>query len=84
MKDTRVFWKRPASAGPIAFHKLLIDMSVEEFCQQAVEKKGVLLMPANMFDYDGPYFRMGYGRKSVPKSLEKFEEFLQEQGFAEK
>lgn len=79
-----LFGKRPASAGPIAFHKLLIDMPVEEFCRRTVEKKGVLLMPASMFDYDAPYFRMGYGRKSVPESLEKFEEFLQEQRFVEK
>lgn len=79
-----LFEKRPAPAGPIAFHKLLINMPVAEFCHQAIEKKGVLLMPSTMFDYDAPYFRMGYGRKSVPESLKKFEEFLEEQGFVRK
>ena len=47
----------------------------------AVDKKGVLLLPADIYDVDGQYFRMGYGRKGVPKALDKFEEFLSENGF---
>lgn len=76
-----LFEKKPISCGPVAFHKLLIDMPVKEFCQMAVDKKGVLLLPADIYDMDGQYFRMGYGRKGVPEALEKFEEFLIENGF---
>ena len=49
----------------------------------AVDKKGVLLLSADIYDMDGPYFRMGYGRKGIPQALEKFEEFLVENGFAQ-
>lgn len=76
-----LFEPKPISCGPVAFHKLLIDMPVEEFCQMAVDKKGVLLLPAEIYDMEGQYFRVGYGRKGVPEALEKFEEFLIENGF---
>lgn len=76
-----LFEKKAAPAGPVAFHKLKVDMPVQEFCQMAVDKKGVLLLPANIYDMEGQYFRMGYGRKGVPEALAKFEEFLIENGF---
>ena len=77
-----LFEKKAITCGPVAFHKLLIDMPVKDFCQMAVDKKGVLLLPASIYDLDGQYFRMGYGRKGVPEALAKFEEFLIENGFA--
>ena len=77
-----LFEKKPITCGPVAFHKLLIDMPVKDFCQMAVDKKGVLLLPANIYEMDEQYFRMGYGRKGVPEALQKFEEFLIENGFA--
>ena len=77
-----LFEKKPITCGSVAFHKLLIDMPVKDFCQMAVDKKGVLLLPANIYEMDEQYFRMGYGRKGVPEALQKFEEFLIENGFA--
>lgn len=78
----KLFSPRPITCGPVAFHKLLLDMPVKDFCQMAVDKRGVLLLPADIYDFDGQYFRMGYGRKAVPEALAKFEEFLIENGFA--
>lgn len=76
-----LFEKKGITCGPVAFHKLLIDMPVDDFCQMAVDKKGVLLLPAGIYDMEEQYFRMGYGRKGVPEALAKFEEFLIENGF---
>jgi len=76
-----LFEKKAITCGPVAFHKLLINIPVKDFCQMAVDKKGVLLLPANIYDMEGQYFRMGYGRKNVPESLAKFEEFLIEEKF---
>lgn len=81
-KYSHLFEKKSAPAGPVAYHKFLGDMPVNEFCQMAVDKKGVLLLPSNIYEFDGQYFRMGYGRKNVPESLTKFDEFLEENGFA--
>ena len=65
----------------MAFHKLLIDMPVKDFCRIAVDRKGVLLLPSEIYDYEGQYFRFGYGRKNMPEALAKLEEFLIEEGF---
>lgn len=62
--------------GPIAFHKMNIEKPIDEFCEELVQRKGVLLLPANIYGYKGQHFRMGYGRKGFEKSLGKFEEYL--------
>lgn len=80
-RHSNLFEQKKITCGPVAFHKLLVDMPVDEFCQLAVDKKGVLLLPAGIYDFDGSYFRMGYGRKELPESLGKFEEFLIQGGF---
>ena len=75
----QLFEKKPITCGPVAYHKLLLDMPVKAFCQLAVDRKGVLLLPSEIYDMEDQYFRMGYGRKNVPESLAKFEEFLIEE-----
>jgi len=80
-KYPKVFSKRVAPAGPIAYHKLLLDMPISEFCNEAVTKKGVLLLPSDIYDFEGNYFRMGYGRADFSESLAMFEEFLIENGY---
>ena len=63
-------------AGPVAFHKVNTGMPIDDFCKLAVQKAGVLLLPASVYDVEDPYVRMGYGRANVPESLARFEEFL--------
>lgn len=63
--------------GPVAFHQMKLEgISIEAFCDQMVEKSGVLLLPSSIYDYEGSFFRMGYGRKSFAECLGKFEKFL--------
>jgi aspartate/methionine/tyrosine aminotransferase len=57
------------------------EINMEEFCEDLVQKSGVLLLPSAIYEYLGPYFRMGYGRRSFAESLRKFEEHLTKQGF---
>lgn len=70
---------RPIS-GPIAFHKIELNHSIENFCEDLVRKSGVLLLPANIYSYPGSFFRMGYGRKSFSESLNRFEQYLIAEG----
>ena len=68
-------WHRP-SASSIAFPKLLIETSVTKYCDDLIEKSGVMLLPAPLFGLDEPYFRIGFGRKNVPEVLRIWEEAL--------
>lgn len=81
-KYDHLFENKKPQNGPIAFHKIKIDTRVDEFCEDLVQKKGVLLLPASIYECDGQYFRMGYGRANFAESLKKFEEYLLEEGYA--
>ena len=68
-------WHRPVAAS-IAFPKLLIDKHVTTYCDELIEKSGVMLLPAPLFGLEGPYFRIGFGRKNLPEALDRWEETL--------
>ncbi len=70
-------WHKP-EASPIAFPELKSDIGASRFCLDLVEKKGVLLLPAEQYDYDGNNFRIGFARKNMPEALAKFKEFVDE------
>jgi len=63
-------------AGPIAFIKMKIDEDIKDFCERLVEEAGVLLLPSSIYDFEGQYFRMGFGRSNFEESLRIFENFL--------
>lgn len=67
-------WVRPR-AGSMAFPHYL-GGNVEEFCDQLVQKAGVLLLPGSVYDDSEDHFRLGLGRKNLPKAVERLEQFL--------
>lgn len=67
-------WYRP-KAGSIAFPTLLKG-KVHQFCTDLVEKAGVLLLPGTLYGKGFNSFRVGFGRKNVPESLQRLEEYL--------
>jgi len=72
-------WVKP-EAGTTAFPALKTSKTVSDFCSDLVEKKGVMLLPATVYDYAGNNFRIGFGRKNMPEALQKLEEYLKENG----
>jgi aspartate/methionine/tyrosine aminotransferase len=71
----RFAWQRP-QAGSIGFPQL-IGEDVDGFCQDLVEKTGVLLLPGTLYGVPGNHFRIGFGRKNLPNALPHLEAFLQ-------
>lgn len=71
-----VFQWRPPKAGPIAFPRLKLKLSSDDFCHDLVEKHGVLLLPSSRFDFGHSNFRIGFGRKNLPSGLERIESYL--------
>jgi aspartate/methionine/tyrosine aminotransferase len=70
-------WHKP-KAGPIAFPRLKSDIPISAFCTNLLAKKGVLLLPADQFGFEGNNFRVGFARLNLPEALEKLGEYINE------
>ena len=70
-------WVRP-KAGTIGFPKLKTGAGTLEFCQKAIRKANIMLLPSTVYDYGNKHFRLGFGRENMPKALEKFREYLKQ------
>jgi len=68
----QVRWIAP-QGGSIAFPQWLSAEPLEVFCERAVQTRGVMIVPGAMFDYAGPHFRVGLGRKNLPEVLKHLE-----------
>jgi len=64
------------SGGCVGFVHFLRG-SVEAFCQNLVEKTGVLLMPASIYDASTEHFRIGFGRRNMPAALNQLKKYLE-------
>ena len=54
-------------------------MQISAFCSALLKAKGVLLLPADAFDYPTNHFRLGFGRAGMREALEKLSEYMREQ-----
>jgi aspartate/methionine/tyrosine aminotransferase len=72
-----LFHWRPPQAGSVAFPEWRGVGTVEKLCQSLIEHQGVMLVSGSLFDYPGPYFRLGLGRKDFREALERVEGHLQ-------
>ncbi len=70
-------WFSPR-AGSVAFPEWLGEQPVERFCQDVLEKQGVMIVPGSLFDFPGNHFRVGLGRKNFPDVLEHLAGYLKE------
>ena len=70
-------WVRP-QGGCVGFVKYKGHDSVENFCDRLVKEKGVLLMPASVYDHNSNHFRIGFGRKNMSESLDILKHFLKD------
>jgi aspartate/methionine/tyrosine aminotransferase len=72
-----LLWRAP-QAGTVALPELLVTDDISNFCTSLIATKGVMLMPASVYDYPGPFFRMGFGRENFSQGLALLAEFLQQ------
>jgi aspartate/methionine/tyrosine aminotransferase len=61
----------PPQAGSIAFPRWTGGSPVELFCQEALDRQGVMIVPGSIFDYPGNHFRIGLGRKNLGEALRR-------------
>jgi aspartate/methionine/tyrosine aminotransferase len=67
-------WARP-KAGSMGFPKLL-QGNVEVFCDDLVNKAGVLLLPGSVYDDSHNHFRLGLGRRNLPQAVERLDGYF--------
>jgi aspartate/methionine/tyrosine aminotransferase len=67
-------WQRP-KAGTIAFPSLTWD-GADVFCQDLLDKSGVLLIPGTLFDAGNRNFRLGFARRNLPEAVAVLDGYL--------
>ena len=72
-----IVWKKPL-AGTISFPELRIKENIHEFCLDLIDRKGVMLLPSDVYDYDKKCVRIGFGRKNFPETISLFDDYLTE------
>ena len=73
-------WRQP-DGGCVGFIRYRGHDGVESFARHLVEEAGVLLLPASVYRSDltavpEQFFRIGFGRKEVPKGVEVWHDWL--------
>jgi aspartate/methionine/tyrosine aminotransferase len=67
----------PPKAGSTAFVPLNIESTALEFSNQLVKETSIMTLPAEMFEYEGKYIRVGFGRENFPEALQLFADYLE-------
>ena len=74
-RHPEMFQWLPPRAGSVAF-PALVSEPVDELCRDVLEREGVMIVPARMFDYPGNHFRVGLGRRNFPEALSVLERYV--------
>ena len=68
----------PPKAGSTAFVELNVAGSSLEFSDQLVKDTGIMTVPAEMFEQEGKFIRVGFGRENFPVVLELLDKYLRD------
>lgn len=71
-------WLAP-QGGSTAFPRYL-GGAVEEWCDDLVAKKSLMILPGTVYDKPGGFFRIGLGRTNFSEALGVLESYLDENG----
>jgi aspartate/methionine/tyrosine aminotransferase len=71
----RFEWFEPL-AGSVAFPRWRGEGTIEQFCREILDQRGVMIVPGSIFEYPGNHFRVGLGRRNFAEALEQVAEYL--------
>jgi len=49
-----------------------------DFAERLVKETGIMLLPAEAFEYGNTHVRIGFGRKNMPEVLDLFEAYIRQ------
>ncbi len=70
-------WNRP-KGGSICFPRMLTVDNTQRFCDQLVEKSGIMLVPSSLFEFENNHIRIGFGRENLPEVIDRFSEYVED------
>lgn len=73
-RPTQFTWVRPR-AGPVAFIEPAHVENINRYCDDVLDRTGVLLLPGTVFDESSRAVRVGFGRRSFPEALGHYAHF---------
>lgn len=68
-------WRKPR-AGMMTLVKTALDAPLHDFAKSLARDTGVLILPGDLFEIEGDFFRLGLGRTEFPDVLQKFKAWL--------
>lgn len=71
-------WLEPGG-GSITFPRLAAGIPTDQFCQDLLEEKNILIAPGTLFEFPG-HFRLGLGRSDFAEAIELLDAFIIEKG----
>mgnify|MGYP000876419636 FL=1 len=72
-------WTEPEGSS-VGFPRLAFPADAEVLAERLVRETGVLILPGSCYGWDSRYFRIGYGRATMPESLARLETWLDKGG----
>jgi aspartate/methionine/tyrosine aminotransferase len=66
----------PPLAGSVAFPRLTADMAVSDFCAGVLHGRSVMIVPGDVFGWEGNHFRVGLGRVNLLQALAQVEDYV--------
>lgn len=70
-------WQKPV-AGTIALVEWRGQSTVDDLADYLVQKHGIMILPASVYDYAGNYFRLGFGRRTLPAALAQWDTVIRQ------
>jgi aspartate/methionine/tyrosine aminotransferase len=63
-------------AGSVCLARLETGEPASAFCKRIVEDAGIMVVPSSVFEFGDRHIRIGFGRKTFPDVLQRFEQFV--------
>lgn len=67
---------RETMAGSTAFIKINIDGLTLNYTSRLVKESGIMMVPAEMFEYGHSHVRIGFGRANMPEALSAWDSWM--------
>ncbi|HEY7980902.1 MAG TPA: aminotransferase class I/II-fold pyridoxal phosphate-dependent enzyme [Candidatus Eremiobacteraceae bacterium] len=74
--DALFRWHRPRG-GSVGFIRYSGAEGTARFCDDVVRRSGVLLLPSAELEFGDTHFRVGFGRRTMPEAVSRFDAYLE-------